>query len=189
MLNEQAWHHFYFPFHLFSILRWRHWLRYSSCRMEQNITKCICKQAKSWLTKQNLLIQWFEALDRNFCQQCRLRDTKKNEICRWNGFDVSHEKHFVDRLDHCEKNVRFLNAQVVSLWQNTYSSCCFCAFAIYSIGPAFSHTKCLGMHRNSVKTTLRKLHTDPVWWLWCSAVSFFKCLLMSSQIPYVIFLY
>lgn len=98
---------FTFPLHLLSILRWRHWLRCSSCRMEQNILKCICKQAKSWLTKQNLLIQWFEALDRNFCQQCRLRDTKKNEICRWNGFDVSHEKHFVDRLDHSGKKCAF----------------------------------------------------------------------------------
>ena len=140
---------FTFPLHLLSILRWRHWLRCSSCRMEQNILKCICKQAKSWLTKPNLLIQWFEALDRNFCQQCRLRDTKKNEICRWNGFDVSHEKHFVDRLDHSgKKNVHFLNTQVVSLWQNTYSSCCFCSFAIYSIGLAFSHTKCSGMRWN-----------------------------------------
>lgn len=98
---------FTFPLYLLSILRWKHWLRYSSCRMEKNITKCICKQAKSWLTKQNLLIQWFEALDRNFCQQCRLRDTKKNEICRWNGFDISHEKHFVDRLDHSGKKCAF----------------------------------------------------------------------------------
>lgn len=132
---------FTFPLYLLSILRWRHWLRYSSCRMEKNITKCICKQAESWLTKQNLLIQWFEALDRNFCQQCRLRDTKKNEICDDMALMFLTKSILLTDWITVEKNVHILNAQVVSLWQNMYSSCCFCSFAIYSIGLAFSHTK------------------------------------------------
>lgn len=119
-LTEQTRHHFYFPSSLaFNIKIEALTVRYPSCRRGQNIIKRICKQAKSWLTKQNLLIQWFEALDRNFCQQCRLRDSKKNEICRWNGFDVAHEKHFVDRLDQSEK-CAFSQCTVLSLWQNTY---------------------------------------------------------------------
>ena len=91
---------------------------YSLHRMKQSIIECICQRNKSWLTKRNLLIQWFEAADRNFCQQTRLRDSK-NEICRWNGFDVSDEKYFVDRMDQREK-MHFLNARVLAVWQNTF---------------------------------------------------------------------
>lgn len=76
---------------------------YSLNRMKQSIIECFCQKNKSWLTRRNLLIQWFEAVDRNFCQQNRLRDSK-NEICRWNGFDVSDEKYFVDRMDQRGKN-------------------------------------------------------------------------------------
>lgn len=87
-------------------------------RMKQSIIECIWQKNKSWLTKWNLLIQWFEAVDRNFCQQNRLRDSK-NEICRWNGFDVSFEKYFVDRMDQSEK-MHFLNTRVLALCQNIF---------------------------------------------------------------------
>lgn len=91
---------------------------YSFHRMRQSIIERIYQKNKSWLTKKNLLIEWFEAVDRNFCQQNRLRDSK-NEICRWNGFDVSDEKYFVERLDQREK-MHFLNTRILALWQNIF---------------------------------------------------------------------
>ena len=67
------------------------------------------------MTKQNLLIQWFEALDRNFCQQCRLRDTKKNEICDDMALMFLTKSILLTDWITVEKNVHILNAQVVSL--------------------------------------------------------------------------
>lgn len=119
-LTVQSRHHFYFPSSLaFNIKIEALTVRYSSCRLGQNIIKRICKQANSWLTKQNLLIQWFEALDRNFCQQCRLRDSKKMKFA--DEMALMFLMKSVLLTDWIRvKNVHFSQCTVLSLWQNTY---------------------------------------------------------------------
>ena len=66
------------------------------------------------MTKQNLLIQWFEALDRNFCQQCRLRDIKKMKFADEMALMFLTKSILLTDWITVEKNVHVLNTQVVS---------------------------------------------------------------------------